>query len=57
MSISITPKAAEKVMEIATAEELMGQGLRLRVIGGGSNVLVSDEIVPRVALPAPQVEA
>ncbi|WP_437740264.1 iron-sulfur cluster insertion protein ErpA [Sorangium sp. So ce302] len=33
--ITITEKAAEKVMEIATAEELMGQGLRLRVVGGG----------------------
>ena len=35
MSISITPKASEKVMGIATSEELLGQGLRLRVIGGG----------------------
>jgi iron-sulfur cluster insertion protein len=33
--ITITQKAAEKVMEIATAEELLGQGLRLRVVGGG----------------------
>jgi len=33
--ISITQLAAEKVKEIATAEGLMGQGLRLRVIGGG----------------------
>src|SRR6185437_4398188 len=33
--ITITPKAAEKVLEIAAAEELQGQGLRLRVIGGG----------------------
>lgn len=33
--ISITEKAAEKVHEIATAEDLGGQGLRLRVIGGG----------------------
>jgi iron-sulfur cluster insertion protein len=33
--ISITHLAAEKVKEIATAEGLMGQGLRLRVIGGG----------------------
>jgi len=33
--ISITLLAAEKVKEIATAEGLMGQGLRLRVIGGG----------------------
>lgn len=33
--ISITPLAAEKVKEIATSEGLLGQGLRLRVIGGG----------------------
>lgn len=33
--ITITEKAAEKVQEIATAESLAGQGLRLRVIGGG----------------------
>jgi iron-sulfur cluster insertion protein len=33
--IAITKLAADKVTEIATAEELMGQGLRLRVIGGG----------------------
>ena len=33
--ITITDKAASKVKEIADAEELAGQGLRLRVIGGG----------------------
>ena len=33
--ITITEKAAEKVQEIANAEELLGQGLRLRVVGGG----------------------
>jgi iron-sulfur cluster insertion protein len=33
--ISLTPTAAEKVKEIASAESLTGQGLRLRVIGGG----------------------
>jgi iron-sulfur cluster insertion protein len=33
--ISITDKAAQKVLEIATEEGLHGQGLRLRVIGGG----------------------
>ena len=33
--ISITNLAAEKVKEIATSEGLHGQGLRLRVIGGG----------------------
>jgi iron-sulfur cluster insertion protein len=35
MAISITDRAAEKVQEIAKAEDLLGQGLRLRVIGGG----------------------
>ena len=33
--ITITEKAAEKVKEIASSEALEGQGLRLRVIGGG----------------------
>lgn len=33
--ITITEKAADKVKEIADAEALHGQGLRLRVIGGG----------------------
>ncbi len=33
--ITITDKAAQKVKEIALAEQLDGQGLRLRVIGGG----------------------
>ncbi len=33
--ISITDRAAVKVKEIATEENLLGQGLRLRVIGGG----------------------
>jgi iron-sulfur cluster insertion protein len=33
--IRITTKAADKVREIAEAENLMGQGLRLRVVGGG----------------------
>ncbi len=33
--ITITEKAAAKVHEIAKAEALEGQGLRLRVIGGG----------------------
>ena len=33
--ITITEKAAAKVKEIATAEALEGQGLRLRVVGGG----------------------
>jgi len=33
--ITITEKAASKVREIANAESLDGQGLRLRVVGGG----------------------
>src|SRR5258706_13742915 len=33
--ITMTEKASEKVKEIAQAEGLEGQGLRLRVIGGG----------------------
>ena len=33
--ISITALAADKVKEIAESEGLQGQGLRLRVIGGG----------------------
>ncbi len=33
--ISISQLAADKVKEIAQAEGLVGQGLRLRVIGGG----------------------
>jgi iron-sulfur cluster insertion protein len=33
--ISVTTRAAEKVKEIAVAEGLLEQGLRLRVIGGG----------------------
>src|SRR6266567_2385282 len=33
--ITITEKAATKVKEIADAEALQGQGLRLRVVGGG----------------------
>lgn len=33
--ITITDNAASKVKEIADAESLQGQGLRLRVVGGG----------------------
>ena len=33
--IIVTDRAAAKVKEIAQAEGLQGQGLRLRVIGGG----------------------
>jgi Fe-S cluster assembly iron-binding protein IscA len=33
--ITITERAAAKVKEIAEAENLVGQGLRLKVIGGG----------------------
>ena len=40
--ISMTEKAAEKVKEIATAEDLGGQGLRLRVVGGGCSGFTYD---------------
>jgi len=33
--ITITERAADKVLEISSEEGLAGQGLRLRVIGGG----------------------
>jgi len=33
--IMMTDRAAEKVREIAQAEDLTSQGLRLRVVGGG----------------------
>ena len=33
--ITMTDRAAEKVKEIAEAEDLTNQGLRLRVVGGG----------------------
>jgi iron-sulfur cluster insertion protein len=33
--ITLTEKASDKVKEIQAAEGLQGQGLRLRVIGGG----------------------
>jgi iron-sulfur cluster insertion protein len=33
--ITITERAASKVQEIAKEEDLLGQGLRLRVLGGG----------------------
>jgi iron-sulfur cluster insertion protein len=33
--ITITERAATKVKDIATEESLLGQGLRLRVMGGG----------------------
>jgi iron-sulfur cluster insertion protein len=33
--ITVTERAAEKVRQIANEENLEGQGLRLRVIGGG----------------------
>ena len=40
--ISLTDKAAEKVKEIATAEGLAGQGLRLQVKGGGCSGFMYD---------------
>ena len=33
--ITMTERAADKVKEIAQAEDLSNQGLRLRVVGGG----------------------
>ena len=33
--ISLTPRAADKVREIREAEGLEGQGLRVRILGGG----------------------
>ena len=33
--LSLTPRAADKVLEIREAESLGDQGLRVRVIGGG----------------------
>jgi iron-sulfur cluster insertion protein len=40
--ISMTEKAAGKVHEIAEAEGLQGQGLRLRVVGGGCSGFTYD---------------
>ena len=40
--VTITDKAAAKVKEIAEAESLLGQGLRLRVIGGGCSGFTYD---------------
>ncbi len=40
--ITVTDRAAAKVKEIAEAESLQGQGLRLRVIGGGCSGFTYD---------------
>ena len=40
--ITLTEKAAEKVKEIAVDESLQGQGIRLRVIGGGCSGFTYD---------------
>jgi iron-sulfur cluster insertion protein len=40
--IAMTEKAAGKVHEIAEAEGLQGQGLRLRVVGGGCSGFTYD---------------
>jgi iron-sulfur cluster insertion protein len=40
--ITMTERAAAKVREIADAESLHGQGLRLRVIGGGCSGFTYD---------------
>jgi iron-sulfur cluster insertion protein len=42
MMITLTEKASEKVKEIQSAEGLQGQGLRLRVIGGGCSGFTYD---------------
>jgi len=42
MSIALTEKAATKVKEIQDAEELHGQGLRVRVLGGGCSGFTYD---------------
>ena len=34
-SLTLTEKAAEKILEIRQAENLNGQGLRVRIVGGG----------------------
>ena len=49
--IELTERASEKVKEIQTAEGLAGQGLRLRVIGGGCSgftydLFFDDEVGP-----------
>lgn len=40
--ITLTTKAAEKVREIQTAENLAEQGLRVRVLGGGCSGFTYD---------------
>ena len=40
--ITITDRAAAKVKEIAQAEDLTNQGLRLRVVGGGCSGFTYD---------------
>ncbi|MCH8055018.1 MAG: iron-sulfur cluster assembly accessory protein [Deltaproteobacteria bacterium] len=37
--VNITNRAAEKIKEILTAEKREGQGLRLKVVGGGCSGL------------------
>ncbi len=37
--VGITDRAAEKIKEILTAEKREGQGLRLKVVGGGCSGL------------------
>ncbi len=38
-AVSITDRAAERIREIVTAENREGQGLRLKVVGGGCSGL------------------
>ncbi|NLY93231.1 MAG: iron-sulfur cluster insertion protein ErpA [Myxococcales bacterium] len=42
MSLSLTPKAAEKVKEIRQLENIPEQGLRVRVLGGGCSGFTYD---------------
>lgn len=39
VGVSITDRAAEKIKEMLTAEKRDGQGLRLKVVGGGCSGL------------------
>jgi len=38
-TVSITDRAAEKIKQLLAAEETEGQGLRLKVVGGGCSGL------------------
>lgn len=53
--VSLTDKAAEKVREIAEAEGLLGQGLRLQVKGGGCSGFQYDLYFEEAATDMDQV--